>query len=330
MAKRMKVLHLVDDRTAGGVVRVVDYLTTSADLQKDADHQKLDVERGKIQFARYDADIIVSHLALSWRNLPKLMMLRLMNASRTLYHVEHSYTEQFVALNVARRRRFETLLKVSFSLFDKVIAVSEGQANWIRRRRFCSNKKLKVIQSCVDLSPFKRIRARRSNTTVLGAIGRLEPQKGFDTLISGFRQIDDPTLELHIFGQGGDELKLRNLAAGDARIRFRGHSADPSYPYSQVDVVVMPSRWEAYGLVAIEALAARRALIAANIDGLVDHEPLGAQLYAFQSQHALCDAIRSVSAMEKPSGIEHDNMCDAGFLQGQFADRWRKLTATGC
>jgi len=51
-----------------------------------------------------------------------------------------------------------------------------------------------------------------------GAIGRLDRQKGFDTLIEAFRQTRNPNVALHIYGEGEEGLALRALAEGDPRI----------------------------------------------------------------------------------------------------------------
>ena len=71
------VLHLVDDTTAGGVMQVVNYLTTSPDHAKIAHHQLQSVTRGRLIPPKTTADIVVSHLAVSWRTLPALVALRL-------------------------------------------------------------------------------------------------------------------------------------------------------------------------------------------------------------------------------------------------------------
>ena len=67
------------------------------------------------------------------------------------------------------------------------------------------------------------------------------------------------------------------LANGDPRIEFKGFAPAPVAAMAAVDIVAMPSRWEAYGLVAIEALAAKRNLLVSSIDGLKDHLEKGAQ-----------------------------------------------------
>ncbi len=272
-----KVVHLIDDTTAGGVMRVLDHLTTSPDLAKDADHQILKVKRGRIMLRRIKADMIVSHLSISWRTLPALLALRLAHSSAKIVHVEHSYTESFVQHNVQSEGRFYLLLRLGLRLFDTVIAVSTGQANWLQKMQLVQPAKLTVIRSYVDLSPFEKIARPKRPIQHFGAIGRLDRQKGFDVIIQAFRAIENPELKLSIFGEGPEEAALRQLAGDDPRIVFEGFASNARAPYEKVDAVLMPSRWEAYGLVAIETLAAGRKLVCSGIDGLIDHAELGAE-----------------------------------------------------
>lgn len=273
---RPHVLHLVDDTTAGGVMRVLDHITTAPELAKDADHRLRSISRDRWLPERMQADVIVSNLAISWRALPMLMALRLLHPKTKLIHVEHSYTEQFVAVNVTHKKRFATLLRCAYALFDKVVAVSYGQADWLKKSGAVKPHTLSVIQSCVDLSRFRKLSPPTAPLRVIGAIGRLDEQKGFDLLIEAFRKTANPNIALHVYGEGAEEAKLRRLAKDDPRIEFKGFASDPVAVMAAVDIVAMPSRWEAYGLVAIEALAAKRPLLASSIDGLQDHVQKGA------------------------------------------------------
>jgi glycosyltransferase involved in cell wall biosynthesis len=276
--RKPHVVHLIDDTTAGGVMRVLDHLTESAELSKHACHKMLKVTRGKISFRRIQADIIVSHLSISWRTLPALIALRVRHPSARIVHVEHSYTAAFVTHNVAHTGRFYTLLRGAFTLFDRIVAVSHGQANWLNKQKLVPEAKLQVIQSYVDLQSFNDIPDRTGPIRTFGAIGRFDRQKGFDTLIKAFRKTTDPDIRLYLFGEGADESLLRTMAKNDTRIAFKGFASDPIDAYRMVDAVVMPSRWEAYGLVAIEALSARRVLICNACDGLQDHSAFGAYI----------------------------------------------------
>lgn len=320
MTARPIVLHLADDTTAGGVMRVVDFIQTSPDMAALGTHRVAHVKRGKVSGKAFDADIIVSHLAISWRSLPALLAIRAANASKPFLHVEHSYTESFVALNVTNKRRFAALLKVAFSIFDRIIAVSAAQAGWIISRQFCAPRKVTTIQSCVDLEAFRQLPAPAGPVRIFGAIGRLDVQKGFDTLILAFRACHDPALRLHVFGEGDQEAALRQLAGGDDRIVFKGFVADPVSAVAQVDAVVMPSRWEAYGLVAIEALSAGRHLLCADVDGLVDHVSGGAILFQRGSISDLNARMTELAADDNhvpaASAYRQDSVLEDRFVAG--------------
>ena len=309
-AHHPKVVHLIDDTTAGGVMRVLDHLTGSPELAKDADHQVQTVTRGRVSLQRIKADVIVSHLSISWRTLPALMALRTRHPFTKLIHVEHSYTSGFVQHNVSNKRRFFTLLRTGFRLFDNVVAVSKGQAKWLKAEGLVDTPELTVIPSYVDLTPFDALPSRTGPVKHFGAIGRLDRQKGFDVLISAFQRVEGEDLRLSIFGQGPEEANLRSLARNDQRIIFKGFAETPTAPYQSVDAVLMPSRWEAYGLVAIEALAARRALICNKIDGLQDHAEFGAQMATVHDVEGWTSKINDFAGRKidpKPSCI--DSIC---------------------
>lgn len=297
---RLRVVHLVDDTTAGGVMRVLDHIMRAQKLAEQATHSLQCVPRGRVLMQRIDADVIVSHLAVSWRTLPMLAGLRLAHPRTPLIHVEHSYTAHFTRHNVIRKRRFATLLRTAYALFDHLVAVSHAQGAWLVQSGAVKRSKLTVIQSCVDLSAFRGLSAPKGPVQVIGAIGRLDAQKGFDTLVQAFRKTTNPDIALHIYGEGSEESTLRALAASDSRIQFKGFAPDPVAAMAAVDAVAMPSRWEAYGLVAIEALAARRPLLVNAIDGLSDHLPRGAQKVDHQDIPAWQKAIETLTAVGAP------------------------------
>jgi glycosyltransferase involved in cell wall biosynthesis len=322
---RLRVVHLVDDTTAGGVMRVLDHIMTAPGLSETLDHSLRCVDRSNAALGHINADIIVSHLAISWRLLPTLIALRARHPRTAIVHVEHSYTEGFVAANVTHTRRFATLLRLSYRIFNRVVAVSYAQGDWLVRSGAVRSPALHVIQSCVDLSAFRALPAVRSPVRVIGAIGRLDRQKGFDTLITAFHRTTRADLSLLIYGEGPEEAALRQLAAGDERIRFMGFAPDPVAAMATVDAVAMPSVWEAYGLVAIEALAARRALLVNPIDGLADHLAHGA--------HAVGDT--TVAAWERAICDLGDGCIHSSQVRGDstktpediFAGKWQVLAA---
>lgn len=268
--KKQRIVHLIDDTTAGGVMRMLEHLATLPDLSSSTQQTIRQVKRTALSWGVFDADVIVCHIAPSWRSLPAFATLRAMHPQVRLIHVEHSYTRAFTAFNVPHKQRFFAMLRVTYSLFDRVVAVSRNQAEWMKERRLANADRLSVIHPEVDLSDFTCLPPPSGEVRTIAAIGRLEPQKGFDILIKGFRRYTNPDARLVIFGDGSQRPLLEDLAAGDPRITFQGHAHDLIDAYSKVDVVAMPSRWEAYGIVAEEARAASRPIIVSNVDGLAD------------------------------------------------------------
>lgn len=289
------VIHLVDDSSPGGVARVLNHIATSPALARRHRHEVCTLRRGGLTAPRLSADIIVSHLSVSWANLPMLTALRALNPEARLIHVEHSYTEAFVANHAVPRRRFRTLMRVAYALFDRIAPVSGPQAAWITRAGFAPEDRVSVVNPVVDLGPFLALEPRiEAAPRVFGLIGRLDVQKGFDIAIRAFREAAPADATLLVVGEGPERAALEALAAGDPRIRFMGWAERPEAAVAACDAVLMPSRWEAFGLVALEAQAAGRLVAVAETDGMAEHVRRGAVGVGQNSVAGWADVLRSL------------------------------------
>lgn len=317
---KLTVTHLLDDATPGGVTRVIDGLRKSKALQAQGNHD-LQMVSNSGGWPVFDADVIVSHLALNWRNLPALMSLRANHPKAVLIHVEHSYTQRSTALNVPNRERFYTLLRSAYALFDQVVCVSRSQGAWMATRALVDQTKLRIIRSSVDLDQFARLPAPQRSPRVLGLIGRLHTQKGFDQAIAAFKHLEDPNLRLKIFGTGADHDVLKAHAGSDTRISFEGFCSDPTEAMAQIDALVVPSRWEAFGLVAQEALTAGRPVLVAPVDGLKDQIEDGAIAMSGVGIAALTSDLRRLIEMPAPTS-KTNRAQKAMEQQKHFEEQW--------
>lgn len=318
------VLHLLDDVTPGGVTRVVDHLMASPVLNAQAVHHRRVLNGNKLSAPTMQADIIVSHLTMSWRNLPMLISLRAKHPNAVLIHVEHSYTKSFTALNVTNRERFFTLLRTGIALFDQVVAVSRAQGSWLVTRGLVAQDRLQVIRSAVDLMGFAALPAPSGVPKVFGAIGRLHEQKGFDGLIAAFAKVDAPDIRLKVFGEGPMQATLEGLAAADPRVTLEGFRPDPVQAIAEIDALLVPSRWEAFGLVAQEALAAGRMTLVAPIDGLLDQETDGARVVSGLGNSVWTQAITAACTVEAgPSVVNQTDMAER--QKQRFQKDWSRL-----
>lgn len=94
---------------------------------------------------------------------------------------------------------------------------------------------------------------------VIGGIGRLSWEKGFDLLITSFAEVlqRTPNATLLIIGNGPEEEALKGLTAylGIARrVRFTGYRTDMAALLPLLDLAVVSSRLESFSLVALEAM----------------------------------------------------------------------------
>lgn len=158
---------------------------------------------------------------------------------------------------------------------------------------------------CIDLVyagvPDDLFEVRRAETGNLLYFGRLDVfQKGLDTLLEGFALVapDHPDVRLRIAGRGKDADRVRELArlhgVGD-RVDLLGpvNDAERRRLFSEASIQVMPSRFEGFGMVAAEAMAAGVPLVAAASGSLpeVVDPPHGGRLVPPGDPRALAAAI---------------------------------------
>ena len=320
----IRICHLVDDTSPGGVSRMLDFIKGSDQMAALGRHQVVVCAAGLSRPPSTGAHLIVSHIVLSWRNLPFFMALRARHPNTPIVHIEHHYSQSFVAAEVASPTRFRGMLSLSMSIFDRVIAISAAQRDWLKSFVQIAEDKLILIPSCVALSDFLDVPVGANKIKKIGAIGRLHPQKGFDVLIPAFRAAALQGVTLEIFGDGPDKDKLVALAAGDPSIVFHGHLPDPVAAMAAVDAVAMPSRREPYGLVALEAMAAGRPLLVSRADGLIDHATLGAlavtELSVEAWSHALIDLVATSNSGRANAARER-----VASAEDRFAKSWSAL-----
>lgn len=144
-----------------------------------------------------------------------------------------------------------------------------------------------------------------SATVRIVFLGRLDPTKGVDLLVSAIRNLPNTAIQLDIYGidqSGGQNpylQKIKNLAAGDTRIVFK-----PPAPSDQVinllreyDLLAVPSRWLETGpLVVLEAFAAGIPVIGSNLGGIAEwvQDGVNGMLVETTSVEAWCQALNQI------------------------------------
>lgn len=168
-------------------------------------------------------------------------------------------------------------------LVDLYIAVSHASARDLREKKKIPGAKIRVIHNGRDLSLYvtsdpglrNETRAELGLTNEQRAIlvlGRLETQKGHIFLIQALADLVSrrPGVIALFAGSGSLEGELRarvEVLGLTQHVVFLGYRDDAPRLFAAADVVVLPSLHEGLPLVAIEALAASRPMVATAVDG---------------------------------------------------------------
>lgn len=165
--------------------------------------------------------------------------------------------------------------------YESVICVSED----LYERCLSSGvpaQRCHLVENGIDTGQYSRtqptVQAKRllgvaPQRAVIGAVGRLSPEKGFDLLIRGLRSLLQKgfDVELAIVGEGSEEANLRNLAADLGlrdRVHLLGYRADPRPVFEAMDVFALSSLREGLPNVVLEAAAMEVPVVATRIAGV--------------------------------------------------------------
>ena len=166
-----------------------------------------------------------------------------------------------------------------FEMTDRIICVSNYEKTLVMDHFKVEEKKVTVIPNGVHLKEFENLKKRVQNHKTLLYVGRLEKYKGVQFLIKALQKLRSNVI-VDIVGKGSYKNTLIKLAMKLGvrnRIRFFSElsRAELIQRYSEADVFLFLSKYEAYGICVAEALASRTPCILANTSALrewVDNE----------------------------------------------------------
>jgi 1,4-alpha-glucan branching enzyme len=189
---------------------------------------------------------------------------------------------------------------------DLVLVNSQAVRRELRARRLPMHR-LEVLPNGVNPALFRPARDWPSDGGYVLFVGRFVPHKGVDFLLRAFGVLlrRYPESRLVIAGEGLFDLYFRRV------VRFLGfpdrvtfldwqRGANLVELYQKAQVVVVPSHYEPFGLVALEAMACGRPVVASRVGGLQEFVQHGVQGYLVKSSDYLDLARRLAMLMESP------------------------------
>lgn len=301
--RRLRVLHIVPDLGVGGLPRVVETLCRTTDpsrfdvgvltlnyageisdaLARDgfAAHQLPRPTAGPDYGAfrrvatllrRERIDVVHTHNTQAFMHGGGGAFLARVP---TLIHTDH-------ARDFPDKLKYMVAERVLSTLAYRVVGVSAHTTDSLHRYEWIPRRKLLTIPNGIEGAPFEApvdraaVRAELgvpadAELLILGA--RLEPQKGISVLLRAVADLgaSRPTLHLALAGIGslreslGEEARTLGIAS---RVHFLGVRLDMPRLLGAADLFVLPSNWEGLPMIVLEALAARRPIVATSVGGV--------------------------------------------------------------
>lgn len=262
-----KVLHVIGDKRAGGSNHLVRHLIQSP-LGEEFAFSMLRLEEVKGQIKQIQPDVIIFHYPCAWKYLRDLLWLK---RYAPVFIYDHHYCEGFEVHQVPSRFRFRQMIRLAYAIADGVLSVSQAQARWMTENGLVKASKIQVISPATPVEGLLQLPPKElGEPLVLGAYGRFAKQKGFDLLLQAIAQLPPEKFQLQLGGYGPDEEQIQHLAASLPQVQLKGSIQDVPAFLQACDVVVIPSRWEPWGLVCLEAKAAAKPVVVTAVDGLTE------------------------------------------------------------
>lgn len=164
------------------------------------------------------------------------------------------------------------LSRVLYPLAPRIVVCAEGIKQYILESIRIRPERIKVIRNPLPktISQDDGLSIDFGSSRFILGVGRLGLEKGFDLLLRAYAASGiSSSHQLRIVGEGAQEPALKSLSADlniSERVVFHGWRNDVSEFYRRADLLVVPSRTEAFGNVIIEAMESGCPVVAFDCD----------------------------------------------------------------
>jgi glycosyltransferase involved in cell wall biosynthesis len=337
----MRIVQIITELRPAGAERIV--LELSLGVKARGNHLEVVSlmplpDRSPIVSELRGADIPIHTLNLGkqtpWRIIPLRSLLNRIGPDIVHAHLFHANIASRLggrrrsyklvnSVHVAERRRgrgWQFLIdRATKGLFDSQTAVSKAVQIFHARRIGVEPKTMPVIYNGIrqqtqltpsEIGDLRRKWGLEGCSRVMGSVGRLVKQKGYDILLGMSTTIAEnvPSGEkwgLVIIGDGPQASQLEHLAARapeNLRVHLAGFREDAARCVGAFDLFLMPSRFEGFGLTLVEAMAQGTPVLTSDVDSLPEiatQYPHGQVIdFSLKNQERIADAISR--ALKKP------------------------------
>ena len=290
-----KVMHVITSPCGGGAELLVRELVSRInDREIEASAVYFNTQLPCAKLTRLTPREI--SLNIGNRNLKAIFLLRdlikrrLATDKNLIIHVHLTWPFFFVPLaviglpvkivftehNTTNRRRNIPLMwileRLFYSQYERIICISEGVkkslSSWVGPA---------ISRRLVTIPNGSRIYSLIERPTLEGrlprliSVGSLSYRKNFVTAINAIALLREEVESYTIIGEGDERPVLEKLIQEknlENKVKLLGWSDDIEAQLHAVDIQLIPSLWEGFGLVAVEGMSTGLLVLASNVDGL--------------------------------------------------------------
>lgn len=209
-------------------------------------------------------DVVHVHL------FPPLLYVSILASVRHFdYHLvctEHS---------TSNRRRGKTLGRIidalTYRAYRRIVAISQATEDALVTWQPTLSGKTVVIHNGIDLLFKESITRPQRPTLKVVSVGNLSEHKNYEAALHAVSLLPELNFEYHVAGDGPRKQHLLELTSSlnlHSRVRFLGYVTDTPTLLASSDILLMPSKWEGFGLAALEAMNASLPLVVSDVPGL--------------------------------------------------------------
>lgn len=302
------------------------------------------VPRLRAAIAERQPDVVHSHLVHADTYALPAARLAGVKTIVTTRHNDDRFRERLPmrALNGALWRQWAGGIVISRALHD-----------FVTRYEGASPAQLRVIPYGMDYiapNPDEQSRARQAllhacqlpdDALLVGIAARLVPQKGLAHALHAWPELLHAVPQAHLVIAGDGPLRAELESETDAlnlrgRVHFLGWRHDVPHIMAGLDVFLLPSLWEGFGLVLLEAMAQRLPIVATQVSAIpevVQHGETGL-LIPPRDPSAIAEALTMLlrdRALRRHMGLMGEDRLERHFSAARMAEATRDFyhTVTG-
>lgn len=211
---------------------------------------------------------------------------------------------------------------------DKIINISNYEQNQAIKYGLNKNKMVMIYNGVEDKVNKSNLKLNWDRNKInLLFVGRLDRQKGLDLFLDVYNKIKLENIHLYVIGAS---ILDNNLPQSTKYVTYLGwvDNKDIDAYYQACDAVIMPSRWEGFGLVAIEAMKNSKAVIVSNRGALPEliEDDFTGYIFNIENKNSLKNSLLKLDK-EKMNilGINGRDIYLQKFIDKIFVNKMYKL-----